>query len=255
MNLLDFKELSVIKDKIDKKRPIARDKMSILSQKFREEWTYHSNALEGNTLSLGETAFFLREGLTIKGKTIREHQEVANHAEAILYLSEALEDKEISERLIKDLHAIIFSGVKDEKGRLIKGGIYKQEDNFAITLSGSIKKYTPAIEVQHKMEELITWYQCSKESLHPVELAAIFHHKLVSIHPFQDGNGRVCRLCMNLILLKFGYPPAVIRREGREDYLLSLESADNGNLTALIDLVAKELKKSLLTMMDFLNNN
>ena len=112
---MDFKELSVIKDKIDKKRPIARDKMSMLSQKFREEWTYHSNALEGNTLSLRETAFFLRKGLTIKGKTIREHQEVTNHAEAILYLSEALEDKEISERLIKDLHAIIFLGVKDEK--------------------------------------------------------------------------------------------------------------------------------------------
>lgn len=255
MNLLDFKELSALKDEIDKKRPIAADKMDILSQKFREEWTYHSNALEGNTLTLGETAFFLREGLTIKGKTLREHQEVANHAEAILYLSEALEEKEISERLIKDLHAIIFIGVKDEKGRLLKGGSYKTEDNFAITLSGNIKKYTPAIEVQHEMDGLITWYQCSKESLHPVELAAIFHHKLVSIHPFQDGNGRVCRLCMNLILMKFGYPPAVIRREEREDYLLSLESADNGNLTPLIDLVAKELKKSLKIMKEFLDDN
>lgn len=249
---MDFKELSTLKDEIDKKRPIPQNKMNILSQKFREEWTYHSNALEGNTLTLEETAFFLREGLTIKGKTIREHQEVTNHAEAILYLRDVLEDVEISERLIKDLHAIIFLGVKDERGRLFKGGSYKQENNFAVTLSGNIKNYTPAIEVQQEMEGLITWYQYNKKSLHPVELATTFHHKLVSIHPFRDGNGRVCRLCMNLILMKFGYPPAVIRREEREDYLLSLESADKGNLTPLINLVAKELKKSLLIMKEFL---
>lgn len=253
MNHLDFKEISSLKNKVDKKRPITKEKMKLLSQKFREEWTYHSNALEGNTLTLGETAFFLREGLTIKGKTIREHQEVTNHAEAVLYLSELLEDKEITERLIKDLHAIIFLGVKDERGRIIKGGSYKREDNFAITLSGDMRKYTPAIEVQIEMEGLITWYQSNKELLHPVELAAIFHHKLVSIHPFQDGNGRVSRLCMNLILMKFGYPPAVIRREEREDYLRSLESADEENLSPLIDLVEKEVKKSLSLMIEFLD--
>ena len=90
---MDFKELTALKNEVDKKRPLALDKMKILSQKFREEWTYHSNALEGNTLTLGETVFVLQEGLTIKGKTLREHQEVTNHAEAIHYLSENLEDK------------------------------------------------------------------------------------------------------------------------------------------------------------------
>lgn len=248
---MDFKNLTELKEGIEQKRPISSEKMKVISQKFKEEWTYHSNALEGNTLTLGETAFFLREGLTIKGKTLREHQEVANHAEAILFLQEALKDRDISERLIKDLHAIIFLGVKDDKGQIIKGGLYKNEDNYAVTLSGTIKHYTPALEVPAAMEGLIQWYEQNKEKLHPVELASRFHHKLVEIHPFQDGNGRVCRLCMNLILMKSGYPPAVIRREEREDYLTSLEAADQGNLEPIISLVAKEVEKSLMLMKDF----
>lgn len=251
---MKFDELTKLKEEIDKKRPIDSDKMKVLSQKFREEWTYHSNALEGNTLSLGETAFFLREGLTIKGKTLREHQEASNHAEAILYLQEVIEDTDITERLIKDLHAIIFLGIKDDNGKIIKGGNYKEKDNWAITLSGKIKKYTPAIEVPDEMRDLIEWYKQSKPVFHPVELAAVFHHKLVDIHPFQDGNGRVSRLCMNLILMKFGYPPAIIRREEREDYLRSLEAADQGDLHPLVQLVSKELKNSLNIMIGLLNS-
>ncbi|WLR42567.1 Fic family protein [Bacillus carboniphilus] len=245
---MDFKGLTQLKDEIEKKRPIAPSKMKLISQKFQEEWTYHSNALEGNTLSLGETAFFLREGLTIKGKTLREHQEVTNHAEAIDYLNEVIKDRDITEGLIKDLHAIIFLGIKDDKGKLIKGGGYKKEDNFAITLTGDIKKYTPSVEVPTEMEKVITWYEKNKTVLHPAELASIFHHKLVSIHPFQDGNGRVSRLCMNLILMKYGYPPAIIRKEERQEYLLALESADQGELSPLVELITKEMKKSLLMM-------
>ena len=124
-------------------------------------------------------------------------------------------------------------------------GIYKTKDNHVLTISGEIHYYTPATQVPTEMEKLITWYNESKLKLHPVELAAVFHHKFVAIHPFSDGNGRVSRLCMNFILMKNGFPPAIIRNEKRKEYYVALEEADKGNPGTFIDLISDEVKYNL----------
>lgn len=249
-----FNEIDKLKKEVDRVRPLSHEAVKLISQKFREEWTYHSNAIEGNTMNLHETAFFLREGLTIKGKTLREHLEVVNHSEAIEYLQDAIKNGDLSERFIKDIHAILFQGVKPDKGeKPVTPGVYKQEDNKTITLSGELHIYTPAIQVPIEMTKLLEWYKSSHD-LHPVKVAAEFHHKIASIHPFQDGNGRVSRICMNFILMKNGYPPAIIRREERLEYLTALMEADKGNGQLLVELITKEVKNSLQVMANIIQN-
>lgn len=118
-------------------------------------------------------------------------------------------------------------------------------DNHVLTPSGEIHYYTPAIQVPFEMEKLMEWYATAKQSTHAIQLAAEFHHRFVAIHPFQDGNGRVGRLCMNFILMQAGYPPAIIRQEMRLDYYLALEQAE---------LVVGEVQRSLETMKAVLVN-
>ncbi|WP_160036779.1 Fic family protein [Paenibacillus sp. An7] len=240
-----FNQIDALRIEVDKKRPINPKLMNTIAQKFREEWTYHTNAIEGNTFTYRETAFFLREGLTVKGKSLREHLEIINHAEAIDYLNDAIKQRDLNESIIKDFHAILFQGVRDID---FSPGVYKKMDNHVLTMSGNIHQYTPAVQVPYEMEHLIVWYNENLD-MHPVKLAAVLHHKLVAIHPFTDGNGRVSRLAMNFILLKNGYPPAIIRNEKREDYYVALEQADNGDLEPIINLIALEVKSSLEMML------
>jgi len=247
----DFAEIDRLKKIIDMRRPLDSELMATIAQKFREEWTYNTNALEGNTMTLQETTFFLREGLTVQGRTLKEHLEMKNHAEAIDFLEEAIKSRDLTEGLIKELHATLFLGIELFAGaESIKPGAYKIKDNHVLTLSGEIHHYVPAILVPEEMEKLITWYNENKLKMHPVELAALFHHKLVAIHPFTDGNGRISRLCMNYILMQKGYPPAIIRNERRKEYYLALEQADKGNPKAFIELVANEVKANLQLIVD-----
>jgi Fic family protein len=246
-----LEEIDQLQQTLAQKRPFPANLLKTITQKFREEWTYHTNAIEGSTFTLQETAFFLREGLTIKGKTLREHLEVVNHVEAIDYLEQAIRERDISEALIKSFHAILFQGIKPWTGGVaVEPGVYKKQDNHVLTPSGRIHYYTPALQVVGEMEKLIHWYKNNGAKKHPVELAAIFHHRLVAIHPFLDGNGRVSRLMMNFILLKAGYPPAVIRNENRIDYYLALEEADQGNEQPFSLLLANEVRRSLKTMCE-----
>jgi Fic family protein len=154
------------------------------------------------------------------------------------------------EGLIKEMHAILFQGIKVQSENI--GGEYKKRDNHVLTISGQIQHYTPHMQVQGEMEKLIHWYEEHMASLHPIELATIFHHKLVAIHPFLDGNGRLSRLCMNFIVMKFGYPPVIIRQENRQDYYSALEAADQGELQPFIRLVADEAQRSLEVIEDAL---
>lgn len=248
-------EITELKERIDRHRPIAPDIMKTIAQKFREEWTYHTNGIEGNTMTLQETSFFLREGLTAKGKTLREHFEVINHGEAIDYLQDSISDRVLSLRLIKDLHAMLFEGVKSwSPGLEISPGAYKTQDNHVLTPSGEIHYYTPAVQVPLEMEKLMEWFIASQLTIHPIQLASDFHHRFVAIHPFQDGNGRVGRLCMNFILMKAGYPPAIIRKEDRLDYYVALGLADKGKLEPFFELIKSEVKQSLLTMDEAINS-
>ncbi|MGO4546067.1 Fic family protein [Paenibacillus sp. 2TAB23] len=241
-----FEKMDKLREQVDHRRPLKPDLMKTIAQKFREEWTYHSNAIEGNTFTYQETSFFLREGLTVKGKSLREHLEIVNHAEAIDFVQEGVNERELTERLIKDLHAILFQGVRNID---FSPGEYKKHDNHVLTLSGNIHHYTSAIQVPLEMDNLIKWYDSEKTQMHPIQLAALFHHKLAAIHPFTDGNGRVSRLVMNVILMKNGYPPAIIRNENRQDYYSALEKAYHGSPQSIIDLIATEMRHSLELML------
>ncbi len=263
-----FAQVDALKARLDSHRPLDVNRVSAVREKFRIEWTYHSNAIEGSSMTLSETAFFLREGLTSKGKPLSEYLEAKNHAEALDYLEEVVAQKHpLTERLIKDFHTLVMQDTKfiEVKGlfgqrvkKRVEPGAYKYDDNHVIRLDGTIHYFCDYLQVPGEMERLIGWYEEQKERLHPIELAARFHHKLVAIHPFTDGNGRVARLIMNLILMQQGYTPAIIRMEDREEYYKALEAADGergeryvsvfeqeGDYGPLIEIVEREVVRTL----------
>lgn len=175
---------------------------------------------------------------------------MVNHAEAVDFLQEAIKHRDLTEGLIKEFHAMLFSGIKTMAGGItVVTGAYKTKDNHVLTASGQIHHYAAATQVPAGMENLINWYNDSKAKMHPIELAALFHHRFVAIHHFPDRNGRVSRLCMNYILMKNGYPQAIIRKENRWDYYTALEEADNNKPEAFVQLVADEVKHSLELML------
>ncbi|WP_240377940.1 Fic family protein [Bacillus piscicola] len=243
---MDFSKINQLKDDLDRLRPLPPTALKNLKEYYRVEWTYHSNAIEGNTLSLMETKIVLEEGLTVGGKKLREHFEVINHAEAIDYIEEQVkQDKEINHDLIKNLHYLVLKNIDNENA-----GQYRQVN---VRISGS--KHTPShfLQVKNEMDQLISWYDENQDKLHAVELAALFHFKFVYIHPFSDGNGRTARLLMNLILMAQGYPPAVVKAEDekRYQYYETLENASvNDNYSPFIQLIMECVEESLSIYVD-----
>lgn len=258
---MDFYEIDQLKNELDKFRPLSPELMEAIDKKFKIEWTYNSNAIEGNTLTLQETSFFLQHGLTSKGKPLKDYMEVQNHAEAIDWLKEIIKDnRPITEGLIKELHALLLRGIdhiwvgppENRVKKNITPGKYKTEPNHVVTLEGDIHYYCDPIRVPEEMERLVE--MINKSDFHPVELSARAHYGLVAVHPFDDGNGRVARLLMNLILMKKGFLPVVIKNEKREDYYTALMKADKGDIEDFIRLVAQEEKISLQTVIDVINH-
>lgn len=244
-------KIDQIRQEIDALRPFSGELQKVLQEQLRIEWTYNSNAIEGNTLTLGETAFFLREGLTSEGKPLHDYLEAQNHAEAIDRLQDIISNKQsITESLIKALHGVLMKGgdftlAKNQYGQMIHKklhiGEYKKEPNHVLTLSGKIHHYIDPIYVHDEMEELLKWLDNARK-LHPVERAAQFHYRFVSIHPFDDGNGRMSRLLMNLLLMQAGYYPCIIQNAHRRRYLQALEQTDSVKDTSLfVGFVAQEL--------------
>jgi len=227
------------KARLDVARPLPAGVVAKLKEHFDVEWTYHSNAIEGSTLTLAETRLVLLDGLTVGGKSLREHLEAINHKHAIDFV-EALAAKAepITEHDIRQIHALILRTIDDENaGAYRKGQVY---------ITGSTYVPPAAIEVPPLMQELVAWINSAKAAeLHPVERAALAHFRLVHIHPFVDGNGRTARLLMNLVLIRESYPPAVIRRERRPEYYDALDQAHRGETTSFVTLVAEEAERSL----------
>lgn len=227
------------KAELDKRRPLPPTTAARLTEYFDVEWTYHSNAIEGSSLTRQETYIILHHGLTVNGKPLVEHLEAINHQHAIR-LVEALAASEtsITEHTIRQIHALILRTINDEEA-----GRYRR---IQVYIAGS--EYIPPgpESVPPLMHDFSRWLNSEEaKSLHPLELAALAHFKLVNIHPFVDGNGRTARLLMNLILLRAGYPPAVIRNEDRLAYYEALEKARAGDTGPLITLVAQAVERSL----------
>lgn len=236
-------------------RPLSPDEQAARYEKLRLEWTYHSNAIEGNSLTLSETQFYLREGLTSEGKPFQDYVAAKNHAEAIGWLFEYVSARRpISEGFIKDLNALLHRGITQQAAlgfggqriaREISPGAYKVKPNHVLTLSGEIHYYVDPLQVHGEMEKLVKMIAEKEGKMHPVELAAAVHYDFTRIHPFDDCNGRGARLLLNLILMRSGYPPIVIKVEERRRYIETLEAGDKGNREPFCTLVAEHVKQSL----------
>ena len=229
------------KERLDAHRPLPESAVRKLRDELRLLHTYHSNAIEGNTLTLQETKLVLEEGITIGGKSLREHLEATNLAEAYDLIESIAKDKrEIDHTTIQQIHEVVVRGIKVDAGK------YRVHN---VRITGATKTPPDFSKVTRMMDDLIAFLnlnlQDKEKKEHPVKTAAFMHHKLVEIHPFTDGNGRVARLLTNLFLVKEGYPPIVLRKEERGKYYRFLRLADGGNLEPFANFIAKSVDESL----------
>ena len=226
--------------KLNKLRPLPKSAAQKLREKFQIEMTYNSNAIEGNSLTLKETFLVINEGLTVKGKPLKDHLEAKDHHAALEYLYDLIDkDKKhtVSEMLIKNLHQIILQETDKEWA-----GRYR---NANVIIGGADHTPPDALQVPNMMRDLIIWLNSQKNKLNIIELSALLHHKLVYIHPFFDGNGRTARLTMNLFLMQAAYPLVVIMKTDRKKYYDVLDKADKGEYEPLVKFIAQSVERSL----------
>lgn len=236
---MKYENLTDKKKRLDGFRPLPDTLVRNLDDWFRVELTYTSNAIEGNTLTRRETALVVEKGLTVGGKSLTEHLEATNHAHALDWVKEQVKRKptDLTEKDILRIHDIILKGLDDANA-----GHYR---SVPVRISGSTVVLPNSRKVPDLMQEFAAWLKHSK-NLHPVEFAAEAHYRLVTIHPFVDGNGRTARLLMNMILLMNGYPAAIIRKRDRLAYIGSLEKAQlGGSKDDYLLIIAKAVSRSL----------
>lgn len=242
----DFSYIDSLKESIDKHRPFSKRLANSLREKLIVEWTYNSNAIEGNTLTLSETKVVL-EGLTIGGKSMIEHLEIINHREAIFFIEELISNKEpLSEWNIKNIHALILKEIDNTNA-----GKYRSEN---VVISGAEHIPPKHYEIGDLMQKLIAEYQSEWEGFHPVVRATLLNGEFVKIHPFIDGNGRTSRLLLNFELMKNGYPPIIIKNAERARYYDVLDLAHTTmNYQPFVKLVSElviESAKLWLSVLD-----
>jgi len=258
MELIELLEqVDQLKAEIDALRPIDAVQERRIMQKFRLDWTFHSNSIEGNKLSYGETKAFLLHGITAQGKPFRDYLDIRGHHEAIDFLLAFVRREELlTEADVRELHKVILVEPYQVEARTPDGqptkrtihpGQYKTMPNHVETSTGETHHYATPEETPAKMADLMAWYRRAVDigDLHPLILAATFHYQFVTIHPFDDGNGRMARLLMNLIFMQAGFPPVIIHTEDKNNYLLALEQADTGDLEPFIVHIGNELLNSL----------
>ena len=231
-------EIDVLKIKLD---GFCQFDSNRVEQSLELEYTFESNRIEGNTMTLQETNLVITEGLTISGKSMKEHLEVINHQEAIAYIKNLMQrNSSITEREILSLHNLILRGTHPEDA-----GQYRK---VQVIIEGSSHVPTQPFLISKEMEDYFIWYEINKSSLHPIILAAEMHERLITIHPFIDGNGRTSRLVMNLILLQHGYSIANIKGdyESKMQYYQTLETAQiKNNKEDFLLFIAQTEKESL----------
>lgn len=232
-------QLTTKKQKLDIFRPLPQELVRNLDEWFKVELTYTSNAIEGNTLTRAETALVVEKGITVKGKSLKEHLEATNHVEALEYVQTLVGKKrqDLTENDILEIHRLILNKIEaDSAGR------YRTQH---ARLTESDVVLPNPIKIPDLMEEFETWLVGDNPD-HVIKIAADAHYKLVSIHPFSDGNGRTSRLLMNLLLMQQGFPPAIVRKEDRLAYINSLEKAQKGNgLDDFYNLIYEAVDRSL----------
>lgn len=233
-----FDSIDLKKRRLDEARPLPPNTLRSLREAMTVEWTYHSNAIEGNTLTLAETRVVL-EGITVGGKSVREHLEIINHREAIEFLEHVVQTAEpLTEWTIKNVHRLVLKGVNDEDA-----GVYRSEN---VLIAGARHRPPDHTLVPEHMERVLERYDGEWQPLHVVQRAALLHGEFVKAHPFVDGNGRTARLLMNFELMRSGFPPAVITTNQRLEYYDALDRAHTtGEYDEFVALVAAAAEAAL----------
>ncbi len=253
-----FDQLTALQVEWQSLQPLKTEQQDLLWRKFRLEWNYHSNHIEGNTLTYGETALLLLHDHTTGNHTHREYLEMKAHDVGIEHVHNLAKDKSriLTESDIRDLNKIIlkepfWKAAETADGqptrKEIVPGQYKTTPNNVRLANGGIFYFASVEDTAPKMQALATWLGQELESprLHPIALASKLHHEFVLIHPFDDGNGRVARLLVNYVLQRTGYPPVIVRTEDKVNYLTALQLADAGDLIPLTNYLARLAEWSL----------
>jgi Fic family protein len=240
-----LEQIAQKKAQLEQLRPIPPAVVQSIRDSLSIEWTYNSNSIEGNTMTLRETQMIIEEGFTVKGKSLREHFEVVNHKDAIEYIEQLAKNDCVLtiDHLLKTHYLVLQRIEHDYAGRFRTSGVRIVSANFV----------SPnALKVDTFIRELIDWVNHS--TLHSIIKATIFHHRFVWIHPFFDGNGRTVRLLFNLLLMKEGYPPAIILRNDRKKYYDALNAANNEDYSKLLLLVLQAVERGLDIYLSSLTN-
>lgn len=237
-----LKKVDMLKSQLSTLRPLSAEALHKIQEAWDIENTYESNRIEGNTLTLQETALVVSEGVTVAGKTLREHLEAINHVEAIEYIKDiAKKDISITERTIKEIHALILHGIDKRNA-----GTYR---NVPVAISGSKHIPPQPYLIEPQMEHFIASFgQMESNGVHPVLIAAFLHDELVRIHPFIDGNGRTSRLLMNLYLIRKGYMMVTLKgsNEDRIRYYHALEKSHMDNIHDDFQMLVAEAEEAAL---------
>jgi Fic family protein len=237
MNAHLARRIATKKAQLDSYRPLSADTVQRLNGDVRVDMTYHSNAIEGNTLTLRETQLVIEYGLTAGGHPLREYLEATNHAEAFGQLLDLIRlQTPINQETILLLHRVTMEKILEDSGEWRRVPVYIRGSALALPEPHSIPRY---------IAEWVRWVHGTGKEYPTVVRAAVAHHGFEAIHPFADGNGRVGRLLLNFILMQDGYPPAIIEREWRAEYLTALIAADAGNYRALADIVGRAVEIGL----------
>jgi len=250
-----------LKSQLDKLRPLSKEAEAAVMQKFRLDWNFHSNSIEGNTLSYDETKALILFGITAQGKPLKDHFEISGHDEALKWIIEIVnEDRPLTENFIRQLHQLILKETYEVDAitpdgkrtkKKIKIGQYKDTPNHVIPKTGEIFRFASVEETPAMMTSLVDWYKSriEQKDFNPIIIATQFHYKLISIHPFDDGNGRTARILMNFILMQNGYPPVIIKTEDKAKYISVLQQADAGIIEPFISFISDNLFDSIDLMI------
>ena len=239
-----LKQIDILRDKLNSLRPLTTGELSRLKEEFIIEYTYDSNAIEGSTLTLEETALVLKEGITISEKPLSHHMDAIGHKDAYFYIEDLVKNKiALTEREILSIHTFVLMDKPNDKGK------YR---NVPVKIVGSDIALPQPYLINPKMEELMLWYNSNKD--HPIRAIADFHLRFETIHPFIDGNGRTGRLILNMELMKNGYVPINIKYKDKRKYYDCFKSYhQTGNYDKLVELICDNLEEELNRYIELRN--
>ena len=236
-------KINALKNELDSKRPLTVGETQRLRDEFMIDFTYNSNAIEGNTLTLQETAMVL-EGMTIDKKPLKDHLEAVGHRDAFLYVEKIAKDTKITEAVIKDIHSLVLMHRAEDRG------VFRR---IPVTIMGAYTKPVQPYLIEPKLTALLTENETRKKKMHPIERIARFHLEFEGIHPFIDGNGRCGRLLLNLDLIQNGYPAINVKFADRKKYYNAFdEYYKNDDATEMINLIGEYVVERLEQYLELL---